>query len=59
MRIYAASHMTSAKDQISQTKMKFRYVGRCDTGFRLLFTMRNLHMASTSAGSRGRRAQEA
>ena len=25
MRIYAASHMTSAKDQISQTKMKFRY----------------------------------
>lgn len=24
MRIYAASHMTSAKDQISQTKMKFR-----------------------------------
>ena len=25
MRIYAASHMTSAKDQISQTKMKFRW----------------------------------
>lgn len=27
MRIYAASHMTSAKDQISETKMKFRYCG--------------------------------
>ncbi|CAK0762736.1 hypothetical protein CVIRNUC_002987 [Coccomyxa viridis] len=32
MRIYAASHMTSAKDQISQTKMKFRQPGQTGAG---------------------------